>query len=163
MLTKILNLFALVFGLTLFLFLTFIFYSNASKKLTEYSQIDSNVLEKGIIKTDNNSKIFFIKVSNFNEDFAVYNMTKNYSKLENEIRIGDKIKIYFENSNPKKNEYLVVIQIEKGKEILVSHNKHKITYYFLTLLSSLVFIYIILMVIEYLKYGEFKNPIPTIF
>ena len=66
MLTKILNLFALVFGLTLFLFLTFIFYSNASKKLTEYSQIDSNVLEKGIIKTDNNSKIFFIKVSNFN-------------------------------------------------------------------------------------------------
>ena len=90
-------------------------------------------------------------------------MTKNYSKLENEIRIGDKIKIYFENSNPKKNEYLDVIQIEKGKEILVSHNKHKITYYFLTLLSSLVFIYIILMVIEYLKYGEFKNPIPTIF
>ena len=60
MLTKILNLFALVFGLTLFLFLTFIFYSNASKKLTEYSQIDSNVLEKGIIKTDNNSKIFCI-------------------------------------------------------------------------------------------------------
>ena len=85
MLTKILNLFALVFGLTLFLFLTFIFYSNASKKLTEYSQIDSNVLEKGIIKTDNNSKIFFIKVSNFNEDFAVYRISP----------FADKFKLYF--------------------------------------------------------------------
>ena len=158
MFTKIINVFAILFGITLFSLLTYIFYNQASKDLSEYSQIEGIITNKGII----NSKIFFLKLSNYPQNLAVYKMTKNYSELDNNISNGDKVKVYFTPSNSNKNN-LDVVQIEKGIKILLSYNTHKTTYYFLTGITTIATLCIILMTVHYIKGNEIESLIPTIF
>lgn len=163
MFKKIINIFAVIFGLSLFSILTYTFYKNTSKNLSEYSLIESNVIDKGITKSKNDKDIFYLKLSNIEKKFSNYSMTQNYNELNNQIKIGDNIKIYFEDSNYVENKYLEIIQLEKKNQILINHNKHKLIYYGLTFLGLLANIYILLMLFEYLKYGKFDNPIPPIF
>lgn len=89
-------------------------------------------------------------------------MTKNCSELDNNISNGDKVKVYFTPSNSNKNN-LDIVQIEKGNKILLSYNTHKTTYYFLTAITTIATLCIILMTIHYIKGNEIKNPIPPIF
>ena len=163
MFKKIINIFAVIFGLSLFSVLTYTFYKNASKNLSDYSLIESNVIDKGITKSKNDKDIFYLQLSNIEKKFSNYSMTQNYNELNNQINIGDNIKIYFEESNSLENKYFEIIQLEKENQILINHNKHKFIYYGLAFLSLLANIYILLMLFEYLKYGKFENPIPPIF
>ncbi|MGV0968125.1 hypothetical protein [Empedobacter sp.] len=136
MFTKIINVFAILFGITLFTLLTYIFYNQASKDLSKYSQVEGIITNKGIINSNKNSKIFFLKLSNYPQNLAVYKMTKNYSELDNNISHGDKVKVYFSPSNSNKNN-LDIVQIEKENKILLSYNTHKTTYYFLTGITTI--------------------------
>ena len=163
MLTKIINIFATLFGLLLFSILTYIFYNNASKNLSEYSEFENKVIDKGITKSENNKDIFYLQLSNIEERFSIYLITQNYKKINNQININDNVKVYYEDTNSVKNRYLEIIQLEKENQILINHNKHKFIYYSLSFLCLLVNIYILLMFIHYLKYGKFDNPIPPIF
>ena len=163
MLTKIINIFAALFGLLLFSILTYTFYENASKNLSKYSKIEKKVIDKGVTKSKNNKDIFYLQLSNIEKKFKIYSVTQNYNDLNNQINIGDNIKIYFEESNSLENKYFEIIQLEKENQILINHNKHKFIYYGLAFLSLLANIYILLMLFEYLKYGKFENPIPPIF
>ncbi|MBD3906932.1 hypothetical protein NAL32_19910 [Chryseobacterium sp. Ch-15] len=163
MLKKKLNIFSILFGLILFSILTYIFYKNASKNLSEYSQVESFVIEKGITKSENNNAIFYLKIPDYQKRFSIYLMTRNYDEFENKINIGDKVKIHFKNLNSEKNKYLDVIQLEKENQVLVNHKKHKLIYYGLSILCLLANTYILFMLFHYIKYRNFDNPIPTIF
>jgi len=163
MLTKILNLFAVLFGITLFSTLTFIFYKNASKNISDYQHIESNVINKGIAKSENDKDIFYLQFANDKKKFSIYSITQNYKELQDEINIDDKIKIYYEESNSQKSNFLEIIQLEKENQIIINHTKHKLIYYGFTILCLLANIYIIFMFYHYLKYGNFDNPIPPIF
>ncbi|MEG0696689.1 hypothetical protein [Algoriella sp.] len=88
-------------------------------------------------------------------------MTKNYSELDNNISNGDKVKVYFTPSNSNSHN-LDVVQIEKGNKILLSYNTHKINYYFLTGITTIVTLSIILMTVYHIKGNEIENPIPPI-
>ena len=161
MFIKIINVFAILFGITLFTLLTYIFYNQASKNLSEYSQVKGIIMNKGIINSNKNSKIFFLKLSNSPKYLVVYKMTKNYSELDNNISNGDKVKVYFTPSNSNSHN-LDVVQIEKGNKILLSYNTHKINYYFLTGITTIVTLSIILMTVYHIKGNEIENPIPPI-
>lgn len=97
---------------------------------SELSQIDKysgKVIEKGIVSKNNSvagrgsfkSHVFFIKIDGLNQVLATYNFSQDYSFFEENIKVGDNVKVYFERSNDSINPNLNVFQIEKGGFVLL--------------------------------------------
>ena len=164
MLNKIFSLFLIFIGFSLFTLLAFIGYDNAAEKLSDYKQIENKVIKTDIVKSDKNSKIFNLKILGSEENFGIYKMTKDYSNLEKNIKVGDIIKIYFKPSNSKSKNYnFDVVQIEKENKILLNQNDYRIKNYILMSVGILAALFMIYVAFSIIKYGKFENPIPTIF
>ncbi|NHM02374.1 hypothetical protein [Flavobacterium difficile] len=100
------------------------------KGSTELQQIDSysgKVVNKGIISQKSTvarfgsykSNVFFIKLSGLNQILATYNLENNYDFFEKNIKIGDSIKVYYQNSFDTIKPNLDLFQIEKNGTILL--------------------------------------------
>ena len=161
---KIIPLIFIFLGFLLFSLVAFIGYDNAFAKLSDYKIIQNQVVEKGFSKTKKDSKIFYFKVFQSKENFAVYRITKNYEELNNEINIGDKIKVYFQPSNPNSKDYnLDVIQIEKQNKVILKKSDNTIKYTIIMITGILAALFMIYAAFHIIKYGDFENPIPPIF
>lgn len=168
MFEKIIGLFFLILGLGLFLLLAYIGYDNQKVNLNDYRKYENIVTEKGTgLRYDNrkkNSKVFYVKIKDLEKKIGVYRMFKNYDKLLNDIKIGDKIKIYYKPNNYKnENINIDVIQIEKGNYILLDKSEYQTKSRVLMIVGILASLYMILMIFSLLKYGKVENDIPTIF
>ena len=168
MFEKIIGLFFLILGLGLFLMLTYIGYDNQKVNLNDYRTYENIVTEKGTgLRYDNrkkNSKVFYVKIKDLDKKVGVYRMFKNYDKLLNDINIGDKLKVYYKPNNYKKeNINIDVIQIEKGKNVILNKDEYQTKYRILMIMGILASLYMILMIFSLLKYGKVENGIPTIF
>lgn len=164
MFRKILELFFTFLGFLLFSIVAFIGFDNSNKKLIEYESNESKVIEKGVVNSERESKIFFFKILNSNENFRVYRFTKKYSDLENKIKIGETIKVYYSPSKIKNEKYNIdVIQIEKKDEIILNQSENKLKYVIIMVVGILASIYMIYIAFCLIKYGKFVNPIPPLF
>jgi hypothetical protein len=163
MITKFINLICTTFGFILFIIVALIGYLNATRSLSDYENVESNVIEKGISKSDRNSQVFFFRIYNVNENFIVYRMTQNYADLDKAIKIGEKIKVYYQPFNGAKKYNLDVMQVEKGKQVVLKHNEHQLKYLAMMLLGTMAAIYTLYIGFCIIKYGKFDDIIPPIF
>ncbi|MGC4128889.1 MAG: hypothetical protein QM564_04860 [Bergeyella sp.] len=90
----------LAFGL--FLLFAIISYDNQKVNLDNYSSYENIVIKKGIEENEHNQKVFYVILKGLNQKNDVYRTFKNYRNLENEINIGEKIKIYYKQNLNKR-------------------------------------------------------------
>ena len=99
---------------------------------SELSQIDKNsgkVIEKRIVSKNNSvagrgsfkSDVFLIKIDGLNQVLATYNSSYDYSFFEENIKVGDNLKVYFQKSNDTIKPNLNVFQIEKSGIVLLKN------------------------------------------
>ena len=88
-------------GLSLMMFvLAFKSYNNSNIDLSKVDFCKGSVIEKSIAlkKGKINLNVFHFKINGINENFASYNENQNYTKLTNEIRIGNELNIYYKKT-----------------------------------------------------------------
>lgn len=69
------------------------------------------------------SKVFYFRLNNSNQKFAVHNSYEGYDDLQLNIKIGDTIKVYY-GSSLLDDYNRHVFQIEKNDKILVNYNDY---------------------------------------
>jgi hypothetical protein len=124
----ILKTFLVLLSSIIYFFLAYIGYKNSNINL---NQIDSKIgiVEKvGITQRigtkGEKAKVFFIQLDNVEEKLGVYRMSKNYNNLIQNIKIEDKIKVYFKSKIDKReNVNIDLVQIEKGGKIILLKNE----------------------------------------
>ena len=124
----ILKTFLVFLSSIIYFFLAYIGYKNSNINL---NQIDSKIgiVEKvGITQRigtkGEKAKVFFIQLDNVEEKLGVYRMSKNYNNLIQNIKIEDKIKVYFKSKIDKReNVNIDLVQIEKGGKIILPKNE----------------------------------------
>ena len=91
-------------------------------------------------------------------------MFRNYDKLFESIKIGDKIKIFYKpNIDKKENINIDIIQIEKDGNVILSKSEYQTKNRILMTCGIVACLYLVLMFYSLLKYGKVQNVIPTIF
>jgi hypothetical protein len=73
---------------------------------------DIKKIQNFSIRWTNYTRVFYIKLNNSNENFAVHRSSEGYGDLQSIINIGDTIKIYYRNTLAGYNRH--VFQIEKN-------------------------------------------------
>lgn len=158
---KIKEIFALIFigtlflGLTLMMFtLAIIGYNNSHVDLSKVDSCKGYVTDEAIVlkRGKMNLNVFYFRINGTNENFASYNIHQDYSKLVDNIKIGDDLKVYYKKT--QSTDYnLDVIQIEKKGKIILPKNEFESKEYSLIyigiiggLAMLIIFIKFILMV-----------------
>ncbi|SKB64362.1 hypothetical protein SAMN05660477_00452 [Soonwooa buanensis] len=114
----------------LYFLLAYIGYGKQNLDLSEYSQYQNTIINKGIgihyESKGRKSQVFYIALNNLDEKLGIYRMSKNYDDLLDKIKIGDSIKVYYRpNSNEKENINIDLVQVEKNGKILISKNEYE--------------------------------------
>lgn len=71
---------------------------------------------------DNYSTVFYFKLNNSNQKFAVQNSDVSFSDLQANIKNGDTIKVYY--GSTLLDDYNHIYQIEKDNQILVNYKDY---------------------------------------
>ncbi|MGL2967056.1 hypothetical protein [Flavobacterium sp. XGLA_31] len=114
-------------GLTLLLFtLAVVGYKNSTIDLGDVPSCMGSVTEKGIAlkRGKVNLNVFYFRINGTDEKFASYNEEQDYSKLNENIAVGDYLKVYFKKTQSS-DFNLDVIQIEKKGKILLAKSEYE--------------------------------------
>jgi hypothetical protein len=99
--------------------------------------------------------VFYFKLNNSTENFAIYRSYEGYEDLKSDIKIGDTIKVFYRPSVDDYNRH--VFQVEKGNKILEDYKDYNDTAS--TQAGITLFIGVILIlgsVLWYKKFNLFK-------
>ena len=101
-------------------------YNNSNIDLSKVDFCKGSVIEKRIElkKGKINLNVFHFKINGTNENFASYNKNQNYTKLTNEIRIGDELNVYYKKTK-NSGFNLDVIQIEQNGKIILPKKEYE--------------------------------------
>jgi len=103
-------------------------YKRQGTPLTGYDKITSIIEDKG---TDyrygkNRSQCFYIRLRGSDKKLGVYRMSRAYDDLLDQFQIGDTVTAYFrDNHNTSENINIDLVQVEKGKQILLNQEEYK--------------------------------------
>ena len=125
---------------------------NVNLNLNEVEQISGKVEKISIVSVRKGSLIFrlvgrdelHLSVFNSPYSFEVYRFPQDYSKLLNNIQVGDNVKIYFGKPGDN-NSVSDVFQIEKNGQILLAYQDYNRNLKFLSVLVLIVGIIFILI------------------
>jgi len=67
-------------------------------------------------------RIFYFKLNNSDQRFAIYHTDEGYGNLESNLEIGDTVKVYYKTSGIEDDSN--VFQLEKGNWILESYEEY---------------------------------------
>lgn len=84
---------------------------------------DIRQISRGGFKYRTFKTVYYFKLNNSKENFAIYRSSGGYSILEANIFVGDSLKVYF---SPGVQDYnLDVYQVEKNKRILADYKDYE--------------------------------------
>lgn len=94
------------------------------------------------------SKILSFMINTSPQEFGVYRQNKNYNDLVKKIKLGETIKIYYK---AKKSNHvnIDVVQIEKGREIILSKSEFENKQSYLIWIGVIVGIGTVIVAIYY--------------
>jgi hypothetical protein len=114
----------------IYFFLAHIGFKKQNLSLANYESITSVIIDKGIDyrhgSKGHDSKCFYIQLRDSEKKLGVYRITKNYSDLLDKFMIGDTVTAYYrDNNNRHENINIDLVQVEKGKQILLDKKEYK--------------------------------------
>jgi hypothetical protein len=100
----------------------------SSYDIDQINNYSGKVIEAGIMNKNNSvagrgsfkSDIFFIKIQGLNQILATYNSSNSYGYFEENIKVGDKITVYYLESKDTIKPNLNLFQIEKNHKIILN-------------------------------------------
>lgn len=116
-------------------------FLTSGSELNQIDKYSGKVIEKGIVSKNNSvagrasfkSYVFFIKIDGLNQVLAIYNYSQDYNFFEENIEVGDDLKVYFQKSYDTIRPNLNLFQIEKKGVVLLKkeefQNKERIGAY----------------------------------
>jgi hypothetical protein len=121
---RIFNFSACLFLTICCFFVSYLTFQNGWMNLGKVDQFEGVITEKGVIlyhtstsgafaKTITN-QAFQIKLKGLNQTLAVYNPQQSYGHLENNLNVGDTIKVFYKFSSLTEKLNLGIFQIEKN-------------------------------------------------
>jgi len=89
----------------------------------EVLNAETRQIVKGGIRWKTYKRIFYFRLHNSNQNFAVYRSYEGYEDLKTKITIGDTVEVYYSGKNSGYNEN--VYQVEKNGEVLADLKEYK--------------------------------------
>jgi hypothetical protein len=121
---RIFNFTACLFITICCFFVSYLTFQNGWTNLDEVDQFEGIITEKGVISyhtstsgafaTTITKQAFYIKLKGLNQTLAVYNPQQSYGYLENNLNVGDSIKVFYKFSSLAEKLNLGIFQIEKN-------------------------------------------------
>ena len=97
--------------------------------INDCSKITSVILDKGTAYrkgSKGSSLCFYLQLKDAHKLLGVYRMSQNYDDLIHTFNIDDTITAYFiDNSNTAENINIDLVQVEKGKEVLLPKKEYE--------------------------------------
>ncbi|MEG0760388.1 hypothetical protein [Chryseobacterium sp.] len=105
----------------------------SNKELDEVAVFNGKVLEKGITEKSSSvsgkgsitSNIFYIKLQGLDQTLGVYNPRQEYKILNENIEIGNTLRVYFKYSFNLQEININTFQIEKNNKILLKKDDYQ--------------------------------------
>mgnify|MGYP003614840434 CR=1 FL=1 len=117
-------------------------------KVSEIGLSESIYRQKSLRNLSNKKMVFFLKLENDSNKYS-YSIKKHL--ITQKIKKGDYVNIYYEKPQKYQNT-ISIIQLEKGKNILISKSEFNQTKYFLiTVFSTSLILYTLII------YRKLKN------
>ncbi|MEJ5144428.1 hypothetical protein [Sphingobacterium sp. MYb388] len=149
-------------GILFFAFISYIGVAKLLRDVNTYSSYENIVTEKRVLQDYRDFDVFALNLMGFNGTLEVYQTFRNYDNLNSEIKIGDKIKVYYESKESKNvTPSFYVLQIEKNDQVIVSNIKKEGIC--LIIMGFLAVSYMVFIIYRYEKYGESDDLLPLIF
>lgn len=152
---------SVLFALTsiLYFLLAYIGYGKQNIDLKTKSMYENIVTDKGIgIRYDRKGKessVFYLSLKGFNEKLGIYRMSKKYDDLLAKINIGEKVKVYYQPGNNKReNINIDLIQVEKNGIIVISKTEYEKKGSILIYIGLIAGIGTLILACRYYKYGS---------
>jgi hypothetical protein len=101
---------------------------NACSNLDDLDKYEGIVTETGTMENKSsrmNSTVFFIRLDGLNQILASYNPGQSYFDLQSQIKIGDRVKVYYQHSFDTTRPNLSTYQIEKDGQIVLGQADFK--------------------------------------
>lgn len=130
--------FNLVAGLlltTCCFFGAYLTFQNGWTDLNKVDKLEGIILEKGITtnqtstsaryRTTLNNQVFYLKLQGFDQTFGVYNPQQSYGHLDNNLYVGDTVKVFYNHSNLEEKLNLETFQIEKNNQKILDSRDFK--------------------------------------
>jgi len=149
----------------LYFFLAYIGYGKQNLDLTKYAQYENVIIDKGIGiyygNKGSKSNVFFLSLNGLDEDLGIYRMSREYDDLLKKIKIGERVKVYYQKSNNKtENINIDLIQVEKDGVILIDKNEYENKESFLIYIGLLAGFGTLFMAFRFYKYGSILKNKP---
>jgi hypothetical protein len=88
----------------------------------EVTYADTRSIENITIRRTSYKRVFYFRLNNSDEKFTIHRSDEAYGDLVSDIKLGDKVKVYYRPSLREYNIY--VFQVEKGNNILASYDDY---------------------------------------
>jgi hypothetical protein len=96
--------------------------SKAKYTIGQVTYADTREIRNFTLKYPSFKKVFYFKLNNSNENFAVHRSYEGYEDLKTAVEVGDTIKVYFRHSSNTYN--LNVFQLEKKGKVLEDYKNY---------------------------------------
>ncbi len=135
-------------------FVAYLTFQNGWTDLNKVDKFEGIITEKGITtyqtstsgryRTTSTNQAFYLKLEGLNQTLAVYNPQQAYSSLDNNLYVGDTIKVYYNHSNLVDKLNLETFQIEKNNQQILNsqdfQGRERIGFY-ITLIGGFVLLF----------------------
>ncbi len=122
----------MVFFVTVTTIGTFLFYQDATIDMDTLDQYSGQIIDKGTTTHESSTKygtrisdVFYIRLKGLDEILATYNMGQNYDRLNNSLKIGDSVKVFYQASLKKNVANIETYQIEKDGQIILNNSEYR--------------------------------------
>jgi len=144
-------------------FVAYLTFQNGWTDLDKVDKFEGIITEKGITtyqtstsgryRTTLTKQAFYLKLKDLNQTLAVYNPQQKYGSLDNNLYVGDTVKVFYKHSNLVDKLNLETFQIEKNNQRILNsqdfQGREQIAFY-ITLVGG--FVLLLLTVYQDKKY-----------
>jgi hypothetical protein len=101
--------------------------------LSEVDVFTGTVIEKGIACKNSNVSgkanlklnVFYLKLEGLDQVLGIYNPKRDYKNLNQDIQVGDNLKVYFKKSYKSNEINTSTFQIEKNDKIILNKDDYQ--------------------------------------
>lgn len=129
---RIKNQIGTVLFVIVFLFGSYLFYSDSTIKDSELRTFKGTISDLGTTAHSTStsrgartSDVFFIQIDGLDETLATYNVRQKYNHLQNALNIGDTVKVMFKTSTEKDQPNINLYELEHDAKIIIKQSTYR--------------------------------------
>jgi hypothetical protein len=95
---------------------------NSCSDIDELDKFEGMVTDTGTMRDKSgqlNLTVFYVRLDGLDQILASYNQGQSYYDLQSQIKVGDKIKVYYQHSFNSTRPNLATYQIEKEGQVVL--------------------------------------------